>query len=82
MNNKIYITHEKPDTPKPKGPVINKYKEKLTCTNCKYREKYEYGHFKCIKNDFALNNAEDTVCDFLEENEIYKKKKECNFRRV
>lgn len=57
--------------------------ETKVCDNCKYKEKSKYcDSFKCSKNNFLLESICDFVCDYYEEDETTKIKKQCNFRRV
>ena len=36
----------------------------------------------CIKNNFSLENIDNTVCNYFEEGDIPKIKRECGFRRI
>lgn len=65
---------------------INKNRQIENCKNCKYSELNSFKNYSksyiCIKNNFSLENIDNTVCNYFEEGDISKIKRECGFRRI
>lgn len=82
-----YITHEKPTTPKPKGPVVIDERYKV-CRNCIYITKQlgsninDIYPYYCKKHNFKEYPIDSFRCNDWEESEKSKKERECGFRRI